>query len=349
MGCETFPVSYILDFLETTATLVSLENHVDTYCCSFSNERLICPQSYLRLSGRLVSVGPIHSLWYQYMRELETVKAVWIQKQLDIAARAIFTDHDLSFNCVPKEKVVDKQAQGDLNLEVLEHNDMDEPHVRHQCSELEGLHTVGGLDISFAGLSSPEAVATAVILSYPGLKVNNTFTSVWRLLRINKSDVELVCTKLLHELSHSIRMTEPYIPSFLAMREAGHLVTLVEELRLLSTVPFPQVFFIDGNGRLHERQAGLATVVGVLANVPTIGCAKDYSPPYSELVSKTSGKLQTDWRTTQKGFKHKAKEVLKKRGDWIGIYDCLGEEYSGAVRVIRAKACRVIVCLKGIS
>lgn len=120
-------------------------------------------------------------------------------------------------------------------------------------------------------------------------------------------------------------MTAPYVPSYLAMREAEPLVSLIEELRKNSTEAFPQVFLVDGNGRLHERQAGLAVAVGVLADVPTIGCAKDFHPlPMPD----TGG---ASWRYSQKGFKARCKSVLKRRGDWIGIHGPSHNEYIGGV------------------
>lgn len=118
------------------------------------------------------------------------------------------------------------------------------------------------------------------------------------------------------------------------MREAQPLVDLIEELRQTRDIPFPQVFLVDGNGRLHERQAGLAVAVGVLAQVPTIGCAKDFHPlpmPDHTLAP---------WRHSQKEFKARCKKCLAKRGDWIGIHDADGQHYVGAVSAISAfKSC----------
>lgn len=111
------------------------------------------------------------------------------------------------------------------------------------------------------------------------------------------------------------------------MREAHHFVDLIQDLRndRPADVPFPQVFLIDGNGRLHERQAGLATVVGVLAGVPTIGCAKDYHPVLNNKESFP------EWRKSQKGFKAACKTMLHSRGDWLGVFDGEANVYLGAV------------------
>jgi deoxyinosine 3'endonuclease (endonuclease V) len=38
----------------------------------------------------------------------------------------------------------------------------------------------------------------------------------------------------------------------------------------------PQVIFVDGNGIYHPMKMGLASHLGVLANIPTIGVSKNY-------------------------------------------------------------------------
>lgn len=62
----------------------------------------------------------------------------------------------------------------------------------------------------------------------------------------------------------------PYIPGLLAFREAP---AIVRSLRKLSVEP--NVLLVDGSGRIHFRQAGIATHIGVLYDVPAIGVAKN--------------------------------------------------------------------------
>ncbi|MFW5965218.1 MAG: endonuclease V [Halodesulfurarchaeum sp.] len=62
----------------------------------------------------------------------------------------------------------------------------------------------------------------------------------------------------------------PYIPGLLAFREAG---VIVEGLRSLSVSP--ELLLFDGSGRIHYRQAGIATHVGVLFDLPAVGVAKN--------------------------------------------------------------------------
>lgn len=61
----------------------------------------------------------------------------------------------------------------------------------------------------------------------------------------------------------------PYIPGLLAYREAGAIVEALEELAVE-----PTLLVLDGSGRIHFRQAGIATHVGVLFDVPSLGVAK---------------------------------------------------------------------------
>lgn len=64
---------------------------------------------------------------------------------------------------------------------------------------------------------------------------------------------------------------KPYIPGFLSFREDS-LAELVQELlESPQGRAIPQVLFVDGNGRLHPRQAGSAVSIGVKTGLPTIG------------------------------------------------------------------------------
>lgn len=62
----------------------------------------------------------------------------------------------------------------------------------------------------------------------------------------------------------------PYIPGLLAFREGGPMIDALETL----TVD-PDLLVVDGNGRIHYRQAGIATHIGVLFDVQAVGVAKN--------------------------------------------------------------------------
>lgn len=74
----------------------------------------------------------------------------------------------------------------------------------------------------------------------------------------------------------------PYVPGLLSFREAP---ALLAALACLSRRP--DLLFIDGQGIAHPRRLGLASHVGVLADMPTIGVAKSrltghFEPPPPE-------------------------------------------------------------------
>jgi deoxyribonuclease V len=64
----------------------------------------------------------------------------------------------------------------------------------------------------------------------------------------------------------------PYIPSLLTFRELPMLLALFERAR--REFPTLDLWFVDGNGILHPRGAGIAACFGVLTDMPTIGVAK---------------------------------------------------------------------------
>ena len=61
----------------------------------------------------------------------------------------------------------------------------------------------------------------------------------------------------------------PYIPGLLSFREGGSIVAAFEELSVE-----PDLVLFDGSGRIHFRQAGIATHLGVVFDLPSVGVAK---------------------------------------------------------------------------
>lgn len=62
----------------------------------------------------------------------------------------------------------------------------------------------------------------------------------------------------------------PYIPGLLAFREGEPIIEALDQL----TVE-PDLLVFDGSGRIHYREAGIATHVGVLYDVPALGVTKN--------------------------------------------------------------------------
>ncbi|MBE0415683.1 MAG: deoxyribonuclease V [Dehalococcoidia bacterium] len=65
------------------------------------------------------------------------------------------------------------------------------------------------------------------------------------------------------------RVSFPYVPGLLSFRETPLIVAACEGLSLT-----PDLFIADAQGIAHPRRLGLASHLGLLLDVPTIGCAK---------------------------------------------------------------------------
>jgi deoxyribonuclease V len=92
------------------------------------------------------------------------------------------------------------------------------------------------------------------------------------------------------ERAHAVsELSIPYIPGLLSFREGGPILDAVAELDCE-----PELFVFDGSGRIHFRQAGLATHMGVILDTPAIGVAKSLlcGEPRESVDERPEG-----WRT----------------------------------------------------
>jgi len=67
----------------------------------------------------------------------------------------------------------------------------------------------------------------------------------------------------------------PYVPEYLCFREGPVFIRAFRKLE-----EKPDLTLIDGNGIAHPRKMGLASYVGVVLDVPTVGCAKSPFYPF---------------------------------------------------------------------
>lgn len=114
-----------------------------------------------------------------------------------------------------------------------------------------------------------------------------------------------------------VKLELPYIPGFLAFREVPHLVPLFEQLRADQPRLWPQMVFVDGNGVLHPRGFGLASHLGVLIGIPTIGVGKTF--------------FHVDGLDMRE-VKAQAAAACHKGGDWIPLIGQSGVEWGAAFR-----------------
>ena len=75
--------------------------------------------------------------------------------------------------------------------------------------------------------------------------------------------------EVIEEATYSGRTSIPYIPGLLSFREGPALLQAFGKLRKR-----PDVALFDGQGVAHPRGFGLAAHMGLLLDVPAIGCAK---------------------------------------------------------------------------
>ncbi len=108
---------------------------------------------------------------------------------------------------------------------------------------------VAGVDISFVKDSETDACAALAVLELPSLRC-------------------------VHFEAQRVSLRAPYIPGYLAFREVGHLLALLGRLRRSAPHLVPAAVLVDGNGVLHPNGFGLASHLGVISGIPTVGVGK---------------------------------------------------------------------------
>jgi deoxyribonuclease V len=81
--------------------------------------------------------------------------------------------------------------------------------------------------------------------------------------------MEYLGLKIVEAESIVARIYFPYVPTLLMFREVHPMINVLSKLKIK-----PDVCLIDGHGLAHPYRCGLASCVGVIANVPTVGVAK---------------------------------------------------------------------------
>ena len=77
--------------------------------------------------------------------------------------------------------------------------------------------------------------------------------------------------RLIEQRTATVKTTFPYIPGLLTFREGP---ALIECFKKIDNIPDAIIF--DGQGICHPRRMGIASHMGVLLDIPSIGCAKSH-------------------------------------------------------------------------
>jgi deoxyribonuclease V len=115
-------------------------------------------------------------------------------------------------------------------------------HLVHPVWDGRRVRTVAGADVGFPDRST--ALAAVAVMTYP--------------------DLEVVETRAVTK-----RCAFPYVPGLLAFREAPGLLAVLEAIKTKV-----DVLMCDAQGLAHPLGMGLAAHVGILVDVPVVGCAK---------------------------------------------------------------------------
>lgn len=105
------------------------------------------------------------------------------------------------------------------------------------------INRIAGVDIGYRK-NSRKVMGVVLIFSYP---------------RLNLVEVSIS--------NHVIDY--PYIPGLLAFREGPAIEKCFKKIKNI-----PDLIFFDGNGFMHPRRMGVASHMGILLDIPSIGCAK---------------------------------------------------------------------------
>jgi len=185
--------------------------------------------------------------------------------------------------------------QQQLRAQVVTHDDFGE------------IQTVAGVDAGYeedaAGVGQGIARAAIVVLEFPSLR----------------------------PLDYAIarRPTNfPYVPGFLSFRETPAVLAALDELRIR-----PDLLICDGQGIAHPRRFGIACHIGLLSDLPAIGCAKS-------LLTGRYGALP-DERGATVPLVHHGEQIgvaLRSRAGTKPLFISIGHRVSldSAVRIVMA-------------
>lgn len=124
----------------------------------------------------------------------------------------------------------------------------------------------------------------------------------------------------------------PYVPGFLTFREGPVLVQAFRALRIA-----PDVVIFDGQGIAHPRRLGIAAHMGILLEIPAIGCAKRRLTGRHEDPGPRRGDRRPLWAGGPRGGRGaRIGTVLRTREGVRPVYVSPGHlcDHRGAARIV---------------
>jgi len=118
------------------------------------------------------------------------------------------------------------------------------------------IHTVAGIDASYV---KDQTIAAISVFDYQSVEC-------------------------IGEYHHILKTSFPYIPGYLSFREGPAILAAFREVKTL-----PDLLIFDGQGIAHPLRAGIASHLGVLLDIPSIGCAKSRLVGESEKPAPEKG------------------------------------------------------------
>lgn len=105
----------------------------------------------------------------------------------------------------------------------------------------ENIKTIAGFDLAF---EENRIICAGVVLEFPTLKLLESKTTI-----------------------NEIPMN--YYPELIAFRDGPAIINTIKELQMK-----PDIIMVESNNAFNTKTLGLATYVGVIANIPSIGVSK---------------------------------------------------------------------------
>ncbi|MCX7826140.1 MAG: deoxyribonuclease V [Verrucomicrobiae bacterium] len=130
--------------------------------------------------------------------------------------------------------------------------------------------------------------------------------------------LELPSLRVVETASITDRARFPYVPGLLSFREIPPLLKAFRKLRRA-----PDAVLVDGQGVAHPRRCGLASHLGLVLDLPTVGCAK------SRLVGdyREPGRARGSWSDLRDGGEVIGR-VLRTRDGVAPLFVSVGHKIS---------------------